>query len=255
MPNRTLKESIRESESIDKLSHAAECTWYRLITYVDDYGLFKGNIRLINRALFPLRDYSDGEVAGWLRELEDAGMIAFYIVDGKPYGAILNWEIYNKPRNSKPKYPQPTDDTAQSCSLHAIENSCMQLNANGPVVEVEVEVESRGQPAPACKPKQKNQTPKSNGKYPPPNREDVIAYFTENGYATEAAEKAFQYYEAHKDPHSGNWKDSKGNIVKAWKQKMVAVWFKSENRAPPKNETAKPFDPEEERRKLEEAMK
>ena len=39
----------------------------------------------------------------------------------------------------------------------------------------------------------------------------------------ESAEKAFNYYEA------GDWKDSNGNQVKSWKQKMQGVWFKDEN--------------------------
>ncbi len=235
MPNRTLKESIRESESIDQLSFAAECTWYRLITYADDYGLFKGNVRLINRALFPLRDYSDEDVAGWLQELEAAGMIVFYTIDGKAYGSILNWEFYNTPRNSKPKYPQPTEETAQYCKLQALENNCTQLNANVPVVEVGVGVESRGQPAPASKSKQN----KKNGRYSVPSLNEVVEYFKNNGYTEEAAKKAFNFYEANKDPTSGNWKDSRGNIVKSWKQKMQGVWFKPEYEAP--RETVKEY--------------
>lgn len=131
MPNRTLKESIRESESINMLSHAAECTWFRLITYVDDYGLFKANARLINRALFPLRDYSDEEVAEWLEEIAAAGMIEFYLgEDQKPYGRIVNWTSFNTPRNNKPKYPQPKADSDIYTSLHSIENICTQLHAN-----------------------------------------------------------------------------------------------------------------------------
>ena len=61
-------------------------------------------------------------------------------------------------------------------------------------------------------------------KFTPPEKEDVILYFKENGYSKETALKAFQYYD------TGGWKDSKGNQVKNWKQKMIAVWFKDENR-------------------------
>ena len=61
-------------------------------------------------------------------------------------------------------------------------------------------------------------------KFTPPSLDDVIFYFTENGYSKELAEKAFKYYE------TGNWKDGKGNQVKNWKQKMQSVWFKEENK-------------------------
>jgi uncharacterized protein YdaU (DUF1376 family) len=57
-----------------------------------------------------------------------------------------------------------------------------------------------------------------------PEIEKVILYFKENGYTEEAAKKAFQYYSVNE------WKDSKGNTVKNWKQKMISVWFKEENK-------------------------
>lgn len=131
MPNRVLKESIRESESINMLSHASECTFYRLLTLADDYGLFKAKSRLVNRALFPLRDYTDDEVSGWLNEISKAGMVVFYVgEDGKPYGKIVSWEKYNTPRNSKAKFPEPTEDTKLFTDYHAFENNCMQLHAD-----------------------------------------------------------------------------------------------------------------------------
>jgi hypothetical protein len=38
------------------------------------------------------------------------------------------------------------------------------------------------------------------------------------------AKRAFDYYDV------ANWKDSKNNQVKNWKQKMRGVWFKDENK-------------------------
>lgn len=60
--------------------------------------------------------------------------------------------------------------------------------------------------------------------FTPPTLDDVISYFKEKGYTEVAAKKAFEYYSA------GDWKDSKGNQVKNWKQKMLSVWFKDENK-------------------------
>lgn len=57
-----------------------------------------------------------------------------------------------------------------------------------------------------------------------PELSEVLKYFSEKGYKTEIAEKAFEYYE------TANWKDSTGKKVKNWKQKMIAVWFKDENK-------------------------
>lgn len=58
----------------------------------------------------------------------------------------------------------------------------------------------------------------------PPLEIDVINYFKENGYSESSAKKAFNYYS------TGNWKDSKGTAIKNWKQKMISVWFKDENK-------------------------
>jgi hypothetical protein len=57
-----------------------------------------------------------------------------------------------------------------------------------------------------------------------PSLDEVKKYFVENGYYESAAIKAYNYYVA------GNWVDSKGTPVTAWKQKMIGVWFKPENK-------------------------
>ena len=61
-------------------------------------------------------------------------------------------------------------------------------------------------------------------KFTPPNVYQVIQYFLDNGYTEESARKAFNYYK------EGEWKDSSGKQVKSWKQKMIGVWFKPENK-------------------------
>lgn len=63
-----------------------------------------------------------------------------------------------------------------------------------------------------------------NKVFTPPTQIEVENYFTENGYTKESGLKAFNYYAAN------NWKDGKGNQVKNWKQKMIGVWFKEENK-------------------------
>jgi hypothetical protein len=61
-------------------------------------------------------------------------------------------------------------------------------------------------------------------KFISPSLLEVQSYFIENGFSKDLAKRAFDYYEV------ANWKDSKGNKVKNWKQKMRGVWFKEENK-------------------------
>jgi hypothetical protein len=61
--------------------------------------------------------------------------------------------------------------------------------------------------------------------FTPPSENDVILYFRQNGFPDNIGTKAFKYYS------EADWKDSKGNKVKNWKQKMQGVWFKEENKS------------------------
>ena len=110
MPNRIIKESIRESESIDLLSDKAEILFIRLITFADDFGLFKSDPVLVNKALFPRKDYRTNQVILWLDEVGKSGMVRFYIgPDTKPYGFFVNWGKHQQQRALKAKYPKYDD--------------------------------------------------------------------------------------------------------------------------------------------------
>jgi hypothetical protein len=65
---------------------------------------------------------------------------------------------------------------------------------------------------------------KPKNSFKPPSVEEVISYFKEKGYSESAARKFYDYYS------SAEWRDSKGNQVKNWKQKAVGIWFKDENK-------------------------
>jgi len=76
--------------------------------------------------------------------------------------------------------------------------------------------------------KPKKQQKRQQKQFVPPTELEVVRFFQENGYSVAIAKKAFNYY------HVAEWKDSSGKPVKNWKQKMIAVWFKDENKS--KNE-------------------
>lgn len=58
----------------------------------------------------------------------------------------------------------------------------------------------------------------------PPSEIEVREYFKQNGYTENSGSTAFKYY------NEAKWHDSKGNAVKNWKQKMISVWFKDNNK-------------------------
>lgn len=136
MPNRIIKESIRESYSIDSLSPQAEVLFYRLITYAEDHGLFKADPKLLNKALFPLKNYSDDQIIIWLNEIAQQNIIEFYLCDDKkPYGYFIKWDKHQVIRNKKAKLPSPHENKVKKFSsiiaiLKSIEINCNQLNAD-----------------------------------------------------------------------------------------------------------------------------
>ena len=66
-----------------------------------------------------------------------------------------------------------------------------------------------------------------NRRFKKPTIEEVKEYFDEWSYGN--AEKFFNYYEVNE------WKDSKGNKIRNWKQKAQGVWFKKENKVKKKS--------------------
>lgn len=60
--------------------------------------------------------------------------------------------------------------------------------------------------------------------FKPPTQKEVIDYFKEHDYPKELAVRAWEYY------NEGNWVDSNGKRVINWKQKMLSVWLKVENK-------------------------
>ena len=72
--------------------------------------------------------------------------------------------------------------------------------------------------------KERKSSAKKKERFEPPTVEDVENYFIENGFRKDSGTRAYNYYAI------AEWRDSKGNQVKNWKQKMQAVWFKEENK-------------------------
>jgi hypothetical protein len=149
MPTRLLREGILSSDRVELLDPPAEVFYRRLMSKVDDHGLYDARPSVLRASLYPLRidRVREADISRWIAACEKAGLIVLYEADRKPYLMLLNtgWE-----KRSKAKYPLPP------------ENICAQPLTPAPVVVVEVEVESvvvgegprkRGTPAPKRKPK------------------------------------------------------------------------------------------------------
>lgn len=148
MPNRILRDWTA-SDKIDRLSQGAEVFFTRLIMKADDFGLYYGNPKLLNSALFPLRDFENKQVFTWLMECVKAGIIRKYSVDEKDYIQILGFD--QRLRLMKSKFPSPPENA----EFNEPSNDC-QVSDKRPLetkrneVETEVETETNSAIAEVC---------------------------------------------------------------------------------------------------------
>lgn len=114
MPNRIIRDGILTSENVDKLGVHAEVFYRRLMSVVDDFGRYTAHPSLLRAACYPLRVDSirEADISRFLTEVQEAGLIALYEVDGKRY---LQMNKCDEPRAKKSKYP-PMPASANICA-------------------------------------------------------------------------------------------------------------------------------------------
>lgn len=99
---RTVKPGMWENEELASVSAEAALLAIGLLNYADDEGFFKAHPKLIEAAIFPLRELSSS-VRRLLDELSDIGFLALYTgTDGKEYGEILNFTKHQRVDRAKP---------------------------------------------------------------------------------------------------------------------------------------------------------
>lgn len=122
MPSRLLREGILTSDRVDQLEAPAEVFYRRLMSKVDDHGLYDARLSILRSSLYPLRvdRVREADISRWLAACESAGLIALYVHDGKPYLQMLDtrWTA-----RSEPKFPLPL----------TTESTCKQENVSKPV--------------------------------------------------------------------------------------------------------------------------
>ncbi len=108
MPNRIIKESIRDSKTISSLSDFEFRLWVCLITFVDDYGRGTADPELIKGHVFPRRPkVSCKEIRDALTNLANKGCIVIYEVDHDLYFYFPKWANHQRIQTKKSKYPDP----------------------------------------------------------------------------------------------------------------------------------------------------
>ena len=115
MPNRIIKESIKRSPEIDKLTWFEEVVFYRLIVTADDYGRLDGRPVVLKNDLFPTKDtITRKAVEDAIAKLVSVGLLVPYVdaESDMPYYYFAKWAKHQRIRDSKERYPAPPQSAA-----------------------------------------------------------------------------------------------------------------------------------------------
>lgn len=88
------------------LSSDAQVFYLGILTEADDNGVFEWKPSTLRIRLRPLKD---GGVEPILAELEAAGKVQHYEMNGRKYGAIRNFRKFQRPKSPKSWHPMPDD--------------------------------------------------------------------------------------------------------------------------------------------------
>ena len=106
MPDRIIKESIRQSQTLDKLKPFEEVCFYRLLVTVDDYGRFYRDPQILKSVLFPRKaDLTVKSIDDAFVSIERESLIKSYWVSGEQFLQITTWEKHQRRRAVKSKFP------------------------------------------------------------------------------------------------------------------------------------------------------
>jgi hypothetical protein len=118
---RSIKPDFWTNEKLSALPAETHMLAAALLNYADDEGYFNANPKLIQGALFPVRELS-GNIPGMLQELSTQGGIGYlevrFSTDQRAYGWILNFlthQVVSKPRDSiiKPLFDACSDNSGK----------------------------------------------------------------------------------------------------------------------------------------------
>ena len=98
---RTIKPSFWSDEAVADLSRDARLLLVGLISSADDEGRFLASHNAISGYVFPHDNSPPAKLRSWLDEIEKAGIVRFYSLGRREYGAFPNWNKHQ--RISKPQ--------------------------------------------------------------------------------------------------------------------------------------------------------
>jgi len=116
MRNRTIRpRKCATDPRFGALTPDVQLAYWTLQCHADDAGRIPWDSAVVF-GLLGFAGYGPGRVGEMLRELERAGQVAAYEVEGVAFAVFLYWEAEQRVDKAQaPKYPDPPDETSRLC--------------------------------------------------------------------------------------------------------------------------------------------
>lgn len=102
---RTVKPEIWTSEQFVECSPNARLLFIGMFNFCDDGGIHPASIKRLKMEIYPGDDYSQEQMAEWIKELINNGLIALFSHENKEYWAVTGWK-HQKIDRPTYRYPQ-----------------------------------------------------------------------------------------------------------------------------------------------------
>lgn len=136
---RSIKPEFPQSETIGALSRDARLLFIQLWTFVDDEGRARAASRMLASLLYPYDDDAPSLIDGWLLELEGAGCVVRYVIEGTTYIQVLNWLKHQKIDRPTPSRIPQFDESSRILASPR----CSILDLGSRIKEEDLEVSLR----------------------------------------------------------------------------------------------------------------
>ena len=121
MPQRFLKPGFRTSQRLSRCPMQARLMFANLISLVDDWGRYEGDLSLLRRECFPLDDVRQKDFDEWIQALEDNDILVRYQVDAAWYVEVRRWT--ERKRSKSSKFPALPKSDNKCCARRSTNGS------------------------------------------------------------------------------------------------------------------------------------
>ncbi len=113
---RTIRPDFWSSPQIAECSREARLLFIGIWNFCDDAGIHPASLARLKMQIFPGDNLSTSDIAFWIEELQQQGLLISYQAEGKPYWQVTGWH-HQKIDRPYYRFPKPESNTVRKQCL------------------------------------------------------------------------------------------------------------------------------------------